>query len=67
MVGIMCVPFFYSVVVIELESLTHTVQTYYHHFISQEMVVIMLQDNCKFVMFGIFGKHNFQRIFLLGS
>ena len=45
MVGIMSVLFLYSVV-IELESLTHTVQTYYHHFISQEMVVIMLQNNC---------------------
>lgn len=63
MVGIMSVLFLYSVV-IELESLTHTVQTYYHHFISQEMVVIMLQNNCKFMMFGIWGKHNFQRIFL---
>lgn len=67
MVGIMCVPFFNSVVVTGLESLTHIVQTYYHHFISQEMVVIVLQDICKFVMLGIFGKHNFQRIFLLGS
>ena len=63
MVGIMSVLFLYSVV-IELESLTHTVQTYYHHFISQEMVVIMLQNYCKFMMFGIWGKHNFQRIFL---
>ena len=63
MVGIVSVLFLYSVV-IELESLTHTVQTYYHHFISQEMVVIMLQNNCKFMMFGIWGKHNFQRIFL---
>ena len=59
--------FFYSVAVAELESLTHIVQTYYHPLISQEMVVVVLQDTCKFVMLGSFGKHNFQRIFLLGS